>query len=35
MTGFRLPPGFTLPDTITDPSYAKILDLIQGKSRKA
>jgi hypothetical protein len=31
MTGFRLPPGFELPDHIIDPSYKKILQIIKGK----
>jgi len=30
MTGFRLPPGTYLPDVIVDPSYDKILSVIQG-----
>jgi hypothetical protein len=31
LTGFRLPPGFKLPDEIVDPSFDKILAVIQGK----
>lgn len=30
-TGFRLPPGFSLPDVIVDPSYEKIMEVIEGK----
>lgn len=30
MTGFRLPDGVLLPDSIVDPSYAKIEKLIRG-----
>lgn len=32
MTGFRLPPGYTLPDLIVDPSYAKIMAIIRGET---
>lgn len=31
MTGFRLPPGFTLPDVIVNPTYDKIMEVIRGK----
>lgn len=31
MTGFRLPPGYSLPDFIVDPSYAKIVQVIKGE----
>ena len=31
MTGFRLPPGVELPDAITNPSYDKIKQLIDGE----
>lgn len=30
MTGFRLPPGITLPESIVDPSFDKINRLVQG-----
>ena len=30
MTGFRLPPGQNLPEFISDPTYDKILKIIQG-----
>lgn len=33
MTGFRLPPGFFLPQMITDPSYEKILKIIKGEGK--
>lgn len=32
MTGFRLPPGVSLPDVIVDPNYEKIHALISGKA---
>lgn len=31
-TGFRLPPGFTLPDVIVNPDYSKINKIINGQS---
>lgn len=31
MTGFRLPPGSELVDSIVDPSYEKILNIIKGE----
>lgn len=34
MTGFRLPAGFELPDVIINPTYQKILDVIEGKGVK-
>jgi hypothetical protein len=30
-TGFRTPPGVVLPDSITNPEYAKILSVINGE----
>lgn len=33
MTGFRLPPGFTLPELIVDPNYEKIAAIIRGSHK--
>jgi hypothetical protein len=33
-TGFRLPEGFTLPDVIINPTYEKIMDVIEGKYKE-
>ena len=30
-SGFRLPPGFYLPDNIVNPSYAKVAQIIRGE----
>ncbi len=34
MTGFRLPDGYELPDVVVNPTYEKILGIIQGKGGK-
>lgn len=30
-TGFRLPPGYVLPDSIVDPDFDKIMAVVEGK----
>ena len=34
MTGFRLPPGIELPESIVSPSYTKLIKLIKGEEVK-